>query len=106
VSQHDCAPIAGATDPEYTVQAGDLGMTIELEVTASVEPPNHLPNPVVVDTTPSAIVTNPPGTPPTTTTTRRPPRSPSYSSALSPAIAPMDGASLGDPHTAGGARAT
>ena len=61
----DCTPIQGATSPEYTVQAADYGMTLRMDVTASVVPPNHLPLPVDAYTPVSAVVTYPVGvTPP------------------------------------------
>ena len=59
----DCSPIPGATGPEYTVQAGDAGMTIRMHVVARVNPIGQLPDSVDAYTPLSAVVTYPPGTP-------------------------------------------
>ncbi len=56
----ECEPISGATSAEYVVQPGDLGSTLELEVTADVNPTDQLPYAVTVDSAPTAVVTNPP----------------------------------------------
>ena len=59
----ECTPIPGATGPEYTVQAGDAGMTIRMHVVARVNPIGQLPDSVDAYTPLSAVVTYPPGTP-------------------------------------------
>jgi hypothetical protein len=59
----DCSPIQGATSPTYVVSPDDLGMRLELEVTADVNPADQLPDPVTVDTAPTGVVTNPPSGP-------------------------------------------
>jgi hypothetical protein len=86
----DCSPIPGATSPEYTVQPGDLGMTLLMDVTAGVVPANHLPLPVDVDTPLSAVVAEPPSvtptpTPTTTTTTPSPTPQPTPAPPAKPA---------------------
>ncbi len=68
-----CSPIAGATGPEYTIQPDDYGMTLELEVTADVNPADQLPDAVTVDSPLSVVVTYPPGvTPPPPSTPSNP----------------------------------
>ncbi len=60
----DCSPIQGATGPDYIVAPGDVGMTLELEVTAYVAPMDQEPGPVTVDTPVSAVVSYPPNVSP------------------------------------------
>jgi hypothetical protein len=94
-----CSPIQGATDPSYTVQPDDAGMTLEMEVTARVRPPGYLPDAVVVDTAPTPVVTYPPGvTPPpptTTSTTSTTPPPPPQSTPTPPTVGKL---SIGHHH--------
>lgn len=58
-----CSPIAGATGSDYVPNDDDVGMTLRLEITADVNPADQLPDPTVVDTDPSGVVTYAPGSP-------------------------------------------